>query len=205
MDKKIVVKHKETANVKEAGLSITNNGCGREWGDFGERIFYHVQVKKGNSAYSLPEKFESLYIDDLQLKADKVNVWQREEDSVPAGACRILIQRSQAFIVLEKYGWTPQVLLDNSKFELPAKLTGIPFYHYASATLATGYDLNQLAGQTVTLLKIQLAETGKRSGYNVWAHIIMENGEALTGWLSSQDMAPGIAALNMSKEQLSAW
>jgi hypothetical protein len=205
MDKKIIVEDGKTVNIKEAGVSITNNGCGREWGDFGERAYYHVRVKKGDSTYNMPERFQPLYIGELQLKVDKANVWHNMEDSVPPGACRIHIQRSPAFILLEKYGWTPKVLLDNSKFELPEKLTGIPFYHYASATLAAGYDLDQLAGQTVTLLKIKLAETGKRSGHNVWAHIIMENGEALTGWLSSQDMAPGIAALNIPKERFSAW
>ena len=205
MDKKIIVEKEKTVQVKEAGLSITNEGVGREFGEFGERPFYHISVKKSDSIYRFPQQFEALYIGDLQLQMDKVNPWGAEEDSVPPGGCRIHIRRSPAFILLEKYGWTPKLLLDNSKFEVPAKLTGILFYHYAGATLATGYDLNQLAGETITLLKIELAETGTRSGHNVWAHIIMENGEAVTGWLSSRDMAPGIAALNISKERLSAW
>ena len=205
MDKKIIVGKEKTVQVKEAGITITNEGVGREFGESGERPFYHISVKKGDSTYRFPQKFEALYVDDLQLQMDKVNPWEREEDSVPPGGCRIHIQRSPAFILLEKYGWAPKALLDNSKFELPEKLTGLPFYHYASATLATGYDLNQLAGRAVILLKIELAETGKRSGHNVWAHIIMENGEAVTGWLSSRSMAPGIAALNIPKERLSAW
>ena len=205
MDQLIIVKSEETVQVKGAGLKITNNGCGREWGEFGERVYYRIQVRKGDSTWQMPAHSDPLYIEDLQLTVDKANPWGREEDSVPPGGCRISIRRSPAFVLLEKYGWTPKKLLNQSEFELPEKLTGIPFYHYANATGAIGYDLDQLAGSKVTVLKIQLTETGKHSGHHVWAHIVMDGNEALTGWLSSQDMAPGIAPLNLDKTQLARW
>lgn len=209
-EKKSVIASGKTVRIKELGISITNKGCGRKWiaenGKPESEIPYcELIIKHGDSSLFTSAAFAPLYIGEAQVRMDKINPWGREEDSVPAGGCRVVVRRSPAFVLLEKYGWSPEKMLGETQLQFPDTFKGLPFVPYASATQAIGFDINSLAGQILPVLKIQLKEKGKRSGTNIWAHIVMDDGEATTGWLSSQVSTPGLAPLNISKDKLGNW
>ena len=208
-ERKLVVASKETVKVKDLDLEITNKGCGRKWISEGdnpsyEQAYCDIIIKHKDTLLAVGTA-ENYYAGDIEIILDRMNPWGREEDSVPAGGLRLIIRRSPAFTLLEKYGWTPGKILMQSDIEFPDTIQGIPWSHYATCTKAIGYDLDSLAGGRYPILKIALREKGKRSGSVVWAHIVMDDGEAVTGWISSQKMAPGLAPLNFAKEKLGNW
>lgn len=45
-EKKLVIASQQTVTVKELGLSITNNGCGREWIGGAERPYCDLVIKR---------------------------------------------------------------------------------------------------------------------------------------------------------------
>jgi hypothetical protein len=91
--KKLVIARNETAKVKELGLSITNNGCGREWDDGGERPYCDLVIKHKDSTVHAGGDFKPVYIGNIEVTIDKMNPWGRIEDSVPPGGCRVVITR----------------------------------------------------------------------------------------------------------------
>jgi hypothetical protein len=91
--KKLVIASKETAKVKELGLSITNNGCGREWESGGERPYCDLVIKHKDSTIRAGGDFKPVYIGNIEITIDKMNPWSRTEDSVPPGGCRVIVTR----------------------------------------------------------------------------------------------------------------
>lgn len=97
-EKTLVVASKQTVRIKELGLTITNGGCGRKWiSEEGkpayERAYCDLTVKMKDSVFHFGDSFAPLYIKNLKLAIDKMNPWGREEDSIPAGGCRIIVTR----------------------------------------------------------------------------------------------------------------
>src|SRR5687768_15315860 len=94
-EKRLVIGSKQSAHIDELGMTISNGGCGRKWmtNDAGERPFCDLTVKWKDTTYRFGDSFEPLYIHNVKLVIDKMNPWGREEDSVPAGGCRIIITR----------------------------------------------------------------------------------------------------------------
>ncbi len=92
-DKKVVVASKETVKIKELDLSITNNGCGRQWESGGERPYCELIIKCKDSTIYAGGNFKPVYIGNIEITLDKINPWGREEDSVPPGGCRVWIRK----------------------------------------------------------------------------------------------------------------
>ncbi|NOT50772.1 MAG: hypothetical protein HOP10_05805 [Chitinophagaceae bacterium] len=94
-EKILVIGSKQSASISELGMTITNGGCGRKWmaDNGGERPYCDLTVKMKDSTYHFGSSFDPLYIKNLKLVIDKMNPWGREEDSVPAGGCRIIVKR----------------------------------------------------------------------------------------------------------------
>lgn len=95
---RLVIGSKESAGISELGMTIRNEGCGRKWISEGdkpsfERPFCNITVKYKDSTYYFGDSFAPLYITNLKLVIDKINPWGREEDSIPAGGCRIIVTR----------------------------------------------------------------------------------------------------------------
>lgn len=95
-EKKLIITSKQTISIKELGMSITNGGCGRKWiSEDGkpayERAYCDLTLKMKDSTYHFGDSFSPFYIKNLKLVVDKMNPWGREEDSIPAGGCRIII------------------------------------------------------------------------------------------------------------------
>lgn len=97
-EKKLVVGSNQTVSISELDMTIHNDGCGRRWLSEDdkpafERPFCDVTVKIKDSTYYFGDSFAPLYISNLKLVIDKMNPWGREQDSVPAGGCRIIVTR----------------------------------------------------------------------------------------------------------------
>jgi hypothetical protein len=92
-EKKFVIGAKQTVRVAEIGMSVTNEGCGRKWIGNEERPYCDISVRFKDSIYHFGESFAPLFILNYKLEIEKMNPWGREEDSVPAGGCRINIVR----------------------------------------------------------------------------------------------------------------
>lgn len=97
-DTLIVVKKGETVKIKELGLKITNKGCGREWvsndgGESSERPVCELTYVLGDSTKHAGNSFKPVYFGNIEISIEKMNVWSKEEDGVPAGACRLLIKK----------------------------------------------------------------------------------------------------------------
>ena|SRR5690349_1254817 len=94
-EKRVVIASKGSATIDEINMTISNGGCGRKWmaDNGGERPYCELTVKFKDSIYRFGNSFEPLYIQNFKLLIDKMNPWGREEDSVPAGGCRIIVTR----------------------------------------------------------------------------------------------------------------
>ena len=97
-EKTIIIAAKQTVKVPELNLSITNNGCGRKWiveGDNPayEKPFCGLVIQQKDSTVTGGGDFKPLYIGNVEITIDKMNPWGREEDSVPAGGCRVLVKK----------------------------------------------------------------------------------------------------------------
>jgi hypothetical protein len=92
-DKKLVIANKETVKIKELNLSITNNGCGRQWESGSERPYCDLLIKSKDSTIHFGRDFSPITIGDIQITIDKMNPWGRQEDSVPPGGCRLWVRK----------------------------------------------------------------------------------------------------------------
>lgn len=95
---KYIIEKGKTITISQLRLSITNNGCGREHivseGQFaGERPFCQLKLTYGDSSLLLGAGFKPVIFGPARIVMDKINPWGREEDSVPAGGCRVIITR----------------------------------------------------------------------------------------------------------------
>jgi len=96
-EKRIVIGNKETIEIKEIDLSISNEGCGRKWISEGdkpsyERPFCSLQGTYKKEKFFAGEDFDTINVQDLLLKVERMNPWGREEDSIPPGGCRIWVK-----------------------------------------------------------------------------------------------------------------
>ena len=97
-EKTLIVEAKQTVPVSELGISIHNEGCGREWvSEEGkpamERAFCEVTVKTTDSVYHFSNTNKPLFIKNIRLDLEKMNPWGRVEDSIPPGGCRIRVTK----------------------------------------------------------------------------------------------------------------
>jgi hypothetical protein len=101
-EKRVVIAPKETIQVHELNLSVTNEGCGRKWvSEEGkpayEQAYCGLVIKyKDSTVHS--SNSQPVYINDIVVRIDKMNPWGREEDSVPAGGCRVIISKVEGII-----------------------------------------------------------------------------------------------------------
>lgn len=92
-EKKLIVASKETVKIKQLDLSVTNNGCGRQWVSGEERPYCDLIIKHKDSIFYAGSNFKPVYIGNIEITIDRMNPWGREEDSVPAGGCRIWVRK----------------------------------------------------------------------------------------------------------------
>ena len=97
-DTLVIVKRGETIKIKELDLKITNKGCGREWvssnnGESSEKPVCELTYVLGDSTKYGGNSYKPVYFRDIEIKIEKMNVWNKEEDGVPAGACRLWIRK----------------------------------------------------------------------------------------------------------------
>lgn len=98
-EKKLVIPSKQTVRISEIDLSITNNGCGRQWvvdeGKTGtERPYCDLEINLGDSMIHAGGDFKPVSIGNIQITIEKMNPWGREDDSVPPGGCRVWVKRT---------------------------------------------------------------------------------------------------------------
>jgi hypothetical protein len=97
-EKELVIASKQTIKVRELDLSITNNGCGRQWiveegKPAAERPYCDLVINRKGSTIHAGSDFKPVYIGNIEIVIDKMNPWGREEDSVPPGGCRVWVRR----------------------------------------------------------------------------------------------------------------
>lgn len=98
MERKLIIASKQTVEVKELGLSITNYGCGRQWesvdGKNGiEKPYCELEIQYKDSIINAGSDYRPIFIGDAEIQLDKINPWGKEEDSIPPGGCRLLVKR----------------------------------------------------------------------------------------------------------------
>jgi hypothetical protein len=92
----VVVASNQSVKVAEVNLTITNNGCGREWvSEDGspafEKVMCKLVIKHKDSTIVANQHFSQIYFNNLKVQVDKMNPWGKEEDGVPPGGCRIIV------------------------------------------------------------------------------------------------------------------
>lgn len=96
-DTLVIVKRGETVKVKGLDLKITNKGCGREWvsdgGESYEKPVCELAYVLGDSTKYGGRSYKPVYFGDIEISIEKMNVWNKEEDGVPGGACRLWIRK----------------------------------------------------------------------------------------------------------------
>ncbi len=92
-DKKLVIASKQTEKIKELDLSITNNGCGRQWESGVEKPYCELIIKRKDSTIHAGRDFKTVYISNIEITIDRMNPSGREEDSVPPGGCRVWVRK----------------------------------------------------------------------------------------------------------------
>lgn len=97
-EKKLVIAARETAKISEIDLSITNNGCGRQWvvdkdRPGYERPYCDLVIQYRDSTYHAGSDFKPVQINNIEITLDRINPWGREEDSIPPGGCRLFIRK----------------------------------------------------------------------------------------------------------------
>lgn len=92
-EKQLVIGSKETIRIREIDLSITNNGCGRQWEGEAEKPYCELVIKYKDSTFTAGDSFKPVYVGTIRIAIDKMNPWGRVEDSVPPGGCRIIVTK----------------------------------------------------------------------------------------------------------------
>lgn len=92
-DQKLVIASNETVKIRELDLSITNNGCGRQWESGEEKPYCELVIQRKDATVRAGTNFKPVYIGNIEITIDKMNPWRREEDSVPAGGCRVWVRK----------------------------------------------------------------------------------------------------------------
>ncbi len=101
-ERKLVIARNETVKVPELELSITNKGCVREWVAGGgtpgtDRAYCNLIIKRKDSTILGGGDFKPVYIGNAEIMVEKINPWNREEDSVPAGGCQVLVRKVEGW------------------------------------------------------------------------------------------------------------
>src|SRR5688500_15811878 len=96
-EERFIIRKNQTVRVNQLDLSITNRGCGRQWidkaaGQGYERPYCDIEVRRGDKVSSAGEDFEPVYIGNLMVQVEKMNPWERLEDSIPPGGCKVLVK-----------------------------------------------------------------------------------------------------------------
>ncbi len=92
-DSKFIIASKNTIKIKELDLSITNDGCGREWVGDMEKPYCDLKIKFKDSAFSAGRDFKPIRFRNIEIEVDQMNPWNKEEDSIPPGGCSVWIRR----------------------------------------------------------------------------------------------------------------
>ena len=92
-DRKFIIASKKTIKIKELDLSITNDGCGREWVGEMEKPYCDLKIKFKDSIFSGGRSFKPIRFRNIEIEVDQMNPWGKEEDSIPPGGCSVWIRQ----------------------------------------------------------------------------------------------------------------
>jgi hypothetical protein len=92
-----VIGRNQTVSIAQLDMSIKNNGCGRSWINDGNKPGFEVpycdlEITKAGQVTHTGRDFKPIYIGNVMVQLQRINPWERTEDSIPAGGCRIFIQ-----------------------------------------------------------------------------------------------------------------
>ncbi|MEO7309041.1 MAG: DUF4830 domain-containing protein [Chitinophagaceae bacterium] len=210
MDTTITLTREKKVFIRQLDAEFTLISSGRksyfqDGRQAGEMAYCEINVVYKGQKLIIYSNNEPLFLDSIQVSIIEINPWGAEEKGLPAGACKLKIAVSPAIAFLRKYNWTADTILNQTPLELPEILTGLPWYHYNIASTQIGIPLDSLRGKYGELQTIRLREKGPLSGQNLFAHIVIIDDKAVTGWLSAAEAAPGIGPLNMDQQQLKNW
>lgn len=99
-EKRLIIASGETVRIDELKISITNKGCGRKWMSEKDKPSYEVpycelEVKYRDSLLHFSGGWGPFFAGAAEIRIDKMNPWGREEDSIPAYGCRVIINKAQ--------------------------------------------------------------------------------------------------------------
>ncbi|MCX6320151.1 MAG: hypothetical protein NTW29_22920 [Bacteroidetes bacterium] len=88
-----IIAPRQTIQISQLQLSITNKGCGRQWEGDAEKPFCGLEIKHKDSTYHAGQNFKPVYAGTIKIEIDKMNPWGVTEDSIPPGGCRIIVTK----------------------------------------------------------------------------------------------------------------
>ena len=99
-ERRVIIGSGETVRIDELKIAITNKGCGRKWVSEDRKPTYEapycdLEVKYRDSTLHFSSGLGPFYAGAAEIRIDKMNPWGREEDSIPPGGCRIIVNKVQ--------------------------------------------------------------------------------------------------------------
>lgn len=200
--KPFTLKTNESVKIGWTGIQVTLNRIGRKWlaNGGGESLDFSFSVKYDGKT--------EIYSDSspAPITKGKYKIEVVKTEPFGEGFATFIVNKNEtaknandaaAAKFVEKFGWHIDESIAPVKIpmEFPDNFRGLPFYHYQSASEASGVDITPLLGKKVEMLKYTLTEKQKDRGtdYTTYAHLIIENGLVVGAWRTdSSASAPGI-------------
>lgn len=92
-EKTYILQREETIRIPELDIRISNKGCGRQWEGESEVPYCELELKAADTTIQFGQSFAPVYFRNLEIKVMQMNPWNREEDSIPPGGCRVLVHK----------------------------------------------------------------------------------------------------------------
>lgn len=92
-----IISSNQTKKISGLDLSITNNGCGRKWITEENKPGYEVpfcdlHISRGEKTIIAGNDYKPVYLGNVEVTLEKINPWNRTEDSIPPGGCKVHVK-----------------------------------------------------------------------------------------------------------------
>lgn len=88
-----VLAPKESVSIPQLSLSITNEGCGRQWEGEAEKPYCGLIIRYRDSTIRAGQNFKPIYIRNIRIEINQMNPWGIAEDSIPPGGCLLTVTK----------------------------------------------------------------------------------------------------------------
>lgn len=205
-EKIITLPSKKLIELKEIGIKLELKECGRQsmfenGHQVGEQPYCRIYIQTEKDTFYLTNKQKDIFVKKYSIHLEDINPWGSEERGLPGYSVKIKINTAHSVMFVESFGWTVDYIISQEdSVSIPSSFGITPFPHYRSASIGVGSGLDSLTGKTLSIQRILLKE--KTESDIIYAHIIIDENRAYTGWISYSTKAFGVGSLKMNKDHL---